>query len=111
MKSDLPQELRYRIEKDYADFLEEISGLRPEEWLRRGEEIVLYKNLYRELLSGGDWSRSPIRCKRFAAVPGTNGVTGRRRFGISSGTSMTSRAGKILPRKKNRRSNKWQTLL
>ena len=53
MKSDLPQELRYRIEKDYADFLEEISGLRPEEWLRRGEEIVLYKNLYRELLSGG----------------------------------------------------------
>ena len=61
MKSDLPQELRYRIEKDYADFLEEISGLRPEEWLRRGEEIVLYKNLYRELLSGGEWDQEELQ--------------------------------------------------
>ena len=42
-------------------FLEEISGLRPEEWLRRGEEIVLYKNLYRELLSGGEWDQEELQ--------------------------------------------------
>lgn len=60
-RNSLPQELRYRLDEDYADFLEEISTLRPEEWLRRAEEITLYKNLYREFCSDRKWDQSELQ--------------------------------------------------
>lgn len=57
----LPQELRYWIEKDYADFLEEIDSLTLQECFKRSEKITIYKNLYRAFCRGKDWKEDEIR--------------------------------------------------
>lgn len=57
----LPQELRYRLERDYADFLQEIAGLTPQECFKRSDEITVYKNLYHAFCRGKDWDEQEIQ--------------------------------------------------
>jgi len=61
VSSLLPPELQDRLEKDYSDFLEEISCLTPQEYFKRSDEITVCKNLYRALCRGKDWDKKEIR--------------------------------------------------
>lgn len=59
-RNDLPQELRDKLNQDYADFQKRISELAPQEFLSRLEEILVCENLYRQLSGIGDWNEKHL---------------------------------------------------
>lgn len=60
-RNNFPQELRDKLDRDHAAFLALLSGLTPQEFLSRSEEILVCENLYRQLSGGGDWEEEHLR--------------------------------------------------
>ncbi len=59
-RDNFPQELRNKLDRDYAIFLSKLSVLTLREQLSRSEEIAVCENLYRQLSSSGDWNEEHL---------------------------------------------------
>ena len=59
-RNNFPQELRDKLDLDYATFRQRLSGLTPQAFLARSEEIAVCETLYRRLSGVGDWNEEHL---------------------------------------------------